>query len=76
MQTFVGISSALDDIAGLMGSCKIYEKIHSSRDLQSSQNVMQQLPHVYGAILEFTAEAIIYSDKKSPGRSPMLPFVS
>lgn len=42
MQTFEGISSVLDDIAGLMGSCKIYEKIHSSRDFESSKNVIQQ----------------------------------
>lgn len=69
MQTFEGISSALDDIAGLMGSCKIYEGIHSARELQSSKNIIQQLPLAYVAMLEFTVEAIRYSDKKYPCRS-------
>lgn len=75
MQTFEGISSTLDDIAGLMGSCKIYEMIHSSREFQSSKNVMQQLPCVYAAMLEFTAEAIYYSDKRYPGMPHIPPHV-
>lgn len=66
MQTFKGISSTLDDIAGLMGSCMIYERIHGCRGLLTSKNVMRQLPYAYAAMLEFTAEAICYSDKRYP----------
>lgn len=72
MQTFEGISSGLDEIAGLMGSCKIYDRIHSSRTLESSRAVIEQLPLVYAAMLVFTAEAISYSNTGSVGKDSIL----
>lgn len=69
MQIFEGISSGLDEIAGLMGSCKIYDRIHSSRVLDSSRAVIEQLPLVYTAMLIFTAEAISYSNTVYGGKA-------
>lgn len=72
MQIFEGISSGLDEIAGLMGSCKIYDRIHSSRVLDSSRAVIEQLPLVYTAMLIFTAEAISYSNTGYGGKAFIL----
>lgn len=72
MQIFEGISSGLDEIAGLMGSCKIYDRIHSSRVLDSSRAVIEQLPLVYTAMLIFTAEAISYSNTVYGGKASIL----
>lgn len=58
MQTFEGVSSALDDIAGVLGSCRIYEKIHWSTDLESAKAVLEQVPQLYASCLRFMAEAI------------------
>lgn len=68
MQTFEAISSALDDIAGMMGSCRIYERIHLTRRLESSKAVVQQLPVAYTAVLKFIVEAVCYSDEKYIGK--------
>lgn len=60
MQTFECISSTFEDIAGIMGSCRIYEKMHSLSKLESSKAVIDQIPSLYVACLKFIAEAIIY----------------
>jgi hypothetical protein len=69
MQTFEATSSALDDIAGMMGSCMVYDRIHSlaCRDLDSSRAVMEQLPLAYEAVLKFISEALYYSDERYIG---------
>lgn len=59
MHTFEGVSSALDDIAGVLGSCRIYERIYDS-ELVSAKAVIEQLPRLYAHCLRFMAKAIDY----------------
>lgn len=66
MQTFEGVSSTLDDIAGIIGSCTIYEKIYSSSELESAKAVVVQLPRLYSFCLVFMARAIDYYHTKAP----------
>lgn len=68
MQTFEAVSSALGDIASVMGSCRIYEKIYSN-ELESAKAVIGQLPRLYAHCLRFMAEAIDYIQTKTPGES-------
>lgn len=65
VQTFEGVSSALDDIASVMGSCRIYEKIYAN-ELESAKAVIGQLPRLYAHCLRFMAEAIDYYQTKTP----------
>lgn len=60
MQTFEGVSSTLENIANIMGSCRIYEEIHSPNELESSKAVTDQISQLYAVCLKFMAEAIIY----------------
>lgn len=57
LHTFEAVSSALDDVASIMGSCRIYERIYSN-DLESAKAVMVQLPRLYTHCLVFVAGAI------------------
>lgn len=68
MHTFEAVSSALDDIASIMGSCRIYESIYS-RDFESAKAVIGQLPPLYAHCLRFMAEAIDYFHTKAPSES-------
>ncbi|KAL0631347.1 hypothetical protein Q9L58_009793 [Maublancomyces gigas] len=68
MQTFEAVSSALEDIAGIMGSCRIYENIHLSSILKSSEAVIRQLPRLYTHCLIFMADAISYFSTKTSKR--------
>lgn len=72
MQTFEAASDALDDIAGLMGSCRIYEMIYSSwpAGLESAEAVICQLPRLYARCLRFMAEAIDYFNTKTFSELP------
>lgn len=69
MHTFEAVSSALDDIASIMGSCRIYESIYS-HDFESAKAVIGQLPRLYAHCLRFMAEAIDYFHTKAPSESP------
>lgn len=70
MQTFEAVSSALDDIASVMASCRIYEKIYSM-NLESIKAVMEQLPRLYAHCLRFMAEAINYYQTDTAGEFPL-----
>lgn len=59
MHTFEGVSAALDDIAGVLGSCTFYERIYDS-ELESAKAVFEQLPRLYAHCLRFMAKAIEY----------------
>lgn len=59
MHTFEGVSAALDDIAGVLGSCTFYERIYDS-ELESAKAVFEQLPRLYAHCLRFMAKAIDY----------------
>lgn len=74
MQTFEGVSSALDDIAGMMGSCRIYERIHLSyvHEFTSAQAVIAYLPKLYTHCLGFMAEAIEYFQTDTASELPRL----
>lgn len=64
LHTFEAVSSALDDVASVMGSCRIYERIYSN-DLESAKAVMVQLPRLYTHCLVFMAETINYFQTKT-----------
>lgn len=70
MQTFEAVSAVLENIAGVMGSCRIYEKIHWSNEhgLQSADAVVQQVPQLYTVCLKFMAEAIDFFNTKAPSK--------
>lgn len=74
MQTFEAVSSALENIAGIMGACKIYEGIHWFNDhrLQSAEAVVQQLPQLCTICLRFLAEAIDFFNTNAPSEFPYL----
>lgn len=59
MRTFEGVTSAMDDVAGLLGTCTIYERIYSGK-WDSARAVVEQLPRVYAHCLKFMAQAIEY----------------
>lgn len=63
MQTFEGVSAALEDITGIVGSCRLYEKIHWSGEYDSAKAVVQHLPDMYTQCLRFIAKAIEYFSK-------------
>lgn len=76
MQTFEGVSSALDNIAGMMGSCRIYERIHLSNEhgLESAKAVAAQIPRLYACCLRFMAEAIDYFQTDAASELSSPPF--
>lgn len=65
MHTFEAVSSVLEDIASIMGSCRIYERIYS-KEFESAKAVITQLSRLYAHCLRFMAEAIDYFHTKSP----------
>lgn len=75
MQTFEAVSSTLEDIANIMGSCRIYEEIHSPSNLKSSKAVIDQIPRLYAACLKFMAETIIYFNTNTTSRFSRILFL-
>lgn len=71
MQTFEVVSAALEDITGIMGSCRVYEKIHWAGEYQSAKAVIQHLPELYAQCLRFMAKAIEYFSKDTFSESCM-----
>jgi len=69
METFEKVISFLEDVANIVGSCRIYENLFSPGDLESTGRAMRQLLLLYVAILGFIAEANIYFSTPSNGRS-------
>lgn len=63
MQTFEGVSSALDDIAGIMDSCRVYEMLYWSDGCKSAKAIIQHLPDLYAQCLRFIAKAVSYFTK-------------
>lgn len=72
MQTFEAVSSALDDIADIMGSCKIYETIHRFSQLESAKAVIFHIPKLYASCLRFMADAIDYFNTDALSKSPVV----
>lgn len=70
IQTFEVVCLALDDIADIMGSCKIYERIHWFSELQSAKVAILQLPKLYRCYLMFLADVIDYSNTHTLSVSP------
>lgn len=60
LQTFDGVSSALEDIAEMMGSCRTYEDLYRSSQRDSGRAVVVQLQKLYVYNLTFMAGAIDY----------------
>lgn len=73
-QTFEVVSSALGNMAGIVGAFKIYEGIHWFNDhrLQSAEAVVQQLPQLGTVCLRFLAEAIVFFNTNAPSEFPYL----
>lgn len=65
METFEAVTSFLEEIANLIGSCRIYENLFSPGDLESTGRAMKCLLLLYVAILEFIAEANVYFNTPS-----------
>lgn len=65
METFEAVTSFLEEIANLIGSCRIYENLFSPGDLESTGRAMKYLLLLYVAILEFIAEANVYFNTPS-----------
>lgn len=76
MQTFEAVCSTLDDIADIMGSCKIYEKMHWFSQLESAKAVVLQIPKLYASCLRFMADAINYFNTAALGESPRVFFLN
>lgn len=60
LQTFDGVSSALEDIAGMMESCRTYEDLYLCSARDSGRAVVVQLQELYVHCLMFMADAIDY----------------
>lgn len=71
MYTFEGVTSALDDIAGILGTCTIYERIYDT-ELDSAKAVFDQLTRLYTCCLHFMAKAIEYFKTSTASGLPSL----
>lgn len=67
MEAFEAVVLFLEEIASIIGSCRIYENIFSPGDLESTGRAMKGVLFLYVDVLNFIAEANIYF--KTPTRS-------
>lgn len=74
MEAFEKVTSFLEVIANIMGSCRIYENLYSPGNLDSTRPVMDRLRELYDAVLKFIAEANDYFSTSSGSKFTPIEF--